>query len=449
MINSVIYYDIGDGRKVVRIDKSGWEIVHKAPIRFKRFTHQLLQVEPIEGELVEVLDFVNLKSETDKILYLTYLVAGLNPIIPRALLTLFGDQGSAKSTASRVTRSIIDPSNAGTHHPSKAGNLLSPPKDEGDLANKTLRHYCLYFDNLSYCPEWMSDAFARIVTGSSYSKRKLYTDTDEVTINAMPLLGMNGINLVAEKPDLLDRLLILEMERIPEDIRKTEREFWDGFRGALPRILGGLFSALSRTLELVDDLKLGHLPRMADYATFATAAAIAIGSSQDEFLSAFNQNIKKQNQSAIDSSAVAQVILQFMEDKDQWEGSSSQLHKDLLKLAEDSNLKVGGSSGFPKASNWLWKKIQIVRPNLNNFGIRAEHSEDKASSIIKLTKFSKEEKNSSATADGAILDSNKDGSMNGGISKEEFDTATYPEAEVAEKEVVATIPRLWDETPDR
>lgn len=113
MVDGVIYYDLGDGRRLVKIDKTGWEITHKAPIRFKRFTHQLLQVEPIKGDLTEVLGFANLKSEIDKLLYLTYLVAGMNPIIPRVLLTLFGDQGSAKSTSSRITRSILDPSNAG------------------------------------------------------------------------------------------------------------------------------------------------------------------------------------------------------------------------------------------------------------------------------------------------------------------------------------------------
>ncbi len=414
MLDSVIYYDLGDGRKVVRIDKTGWKVTHKAPIRFKRFTHQLPQVEPVEGDLAKVLEFVNLKNETDKLLYLTYLITGLNPIIPRALLTLFGDQGSAKSTASRITRCILDPSNAGTHHPSRAGNLLSPPKDEADLANKTLRHYCLYFDNLSYCPDWMSDAFARIITGSSFSKRKLYTDTDEITINTMPLLGMNGINLVAEKPDLLDRLLILEMERIPEEERKTERDFWEEFREALPRILGGLFTVLSKTLAELENLKLGHLPRMADYATFATAAALALGGTQEEFLLAFNQNIKKQNQSAIDSSAVAQVVLQFMDDRDEWEGSSSDLHKILLKLAEDSNLKIGGS-GFPKASNWLWKKIQIVRPNLSSFGIKSEHGEDKSSSTIKLTKSSKDSENASDTPNTAISSSKNGGSKGGSI----------------------------------
>jgi hypothetical protein len=440
MVDGTVYYDLGDGQKIVTIDKTGWKITNKAPVRFKRFSHQLLQVEPVAGDLTEVLKFVNLKNETDGLLFLTYLITGLNPIIPRALLTLFGDQGSAKSTALRVTRCILDPSNAGTNHPSKAGNLLSPPKDETDLANKTLRHYCLYLDNLSSCPDWLSDAFARITTGSSFSKRKLYTDTDEITINAMPLLGINGINLVVERPDLLDRLLILEMERIPDDARKTERKFWEEFRETLPRILGGLFTSLSKTLAVVEGLTFEHLPRMADYATFATAGAVALGKTQGEFISAFTQNIKKQNQSAVDSSVVAQVILEFMDDKEEWKGTSSELHKALMELATKSNLRIGGEGGFPKASNWLWKKIQIIRPNLNSFGIKAEHSEDKFASTVKLTKSSKDSGNTTTTGDTAILASKDGGGIDGGIPDGVVNVATDSEAKVATGEVVAAIP---------
>lgn len=444
MVDEIVYYDLGDGRRVVKIDKTGWEITHKTPVKFKRFTHQLKQEDPIKGNLKEVLNFVNLKNERDRLLYLTYLVTGLNPIIPRALLTIYGDQGSAKSTASRVTRCVLDPSNAGTHHPSKAGNLLSPPKDESDLANKALRHYCLYFDNLSYCPDWMSDSFARLITGSSFSKRKLYTDMDEVTVNTMPLLAMNGISLIAEKPDLLDRLLILEMERIPEEVRKTEREFWENFNQALPRVLGGLFTTLSKTLAIAGELNLEHLPRMADYATFATAAAIALGSTQEEFLLAFNQNIKRQNQSAIDSSPVAQVILQFMDDKDEWEGTSSDLHKKLMELALNSNLKVGGSNSFPKASNWLWHKIQIVRPNLDSFGIKAQHGESKASSTIKLTKSSKNGENTTTSSDTAISGSIVDGNIGGNTRDEEVNIATNPKAEMATVATMAVNPEYQE-----
>jgi len=389
IVDDVIYYDLGDGRRVVKIDKTGWEIVYRAPVRFVRFTHQFPQVEPIEGNLSDVLQFINLKNEKDKLLYLTYIVTALNPGISRVLIAINGDQGSAKSTALRVTRSILDPSNAGTYHPSKTGNLLSPPKDEEDLAIKSSRHYCLFFDNLSYCPSWMSDAFARLITGASFSKRKLYENTDEIVINAMPLLGMDGITLVAEKPDLLDRLLILELERISEDERKTEKEFWIKFQEILPQILGGLFTVLSKTLEVAETLKLKQKPRMADYAVFATAAAIVLGSSEEEFFQAFTRNIQKQNQSAVNSSPVAQTILKFMDDKSSWEGPVSSLYQLLKEFATQEGLIMGGPNGFPKSSNWLWKKIQIIRPNLNSLGIEVKHNESNVSSIINITKNSK------------------------------------------------------------
>lgn len=446
MVENTIYYDMGDGRRVVKVDKEGWEVTTKVPVMFKRFGQQLSQVEPDrEGSLTEVTKFVNLKNNKDRLLYLTYLVTGFNPTIPRALLTIYGDQGSAKSTALRVARCIIDPSNAGPNHPSRAGNLLSPPKDETDLAGKSSRHYCLYFDNLSYCPDWLSDAFARLITGASFSKRKLYTDSDEVTFSEMPLLGMCGITLFAEKPDLLDRLLILEMERISPEKRKTEKEFWGEFRFSLPKILGGLFTTLSETLGLVGTLNLHNLPRMADYASFATAASIALGSSREEFLLAFSQNIERQNQSVIDSSPVAQTILLFMKDRNEvWEGSSSELYTELLEKAQILKLSIGGRDGFPKDPKWLWRKIQLVRPNLADLGIQAMHGATKENSTIKLSKESNNTENvTTATTDtDSILKTG--GNKDGDITEAKNDVTTTIEATAVTGATEATFPRFAD-----
>ena len=112
-VNGVVYYDLGDDVRVVRIDQNGWEIngYHNVPVKFRRFKHQMAQVEPVKGgELADVLSFINLKSETDKLLFLTYLPATCIPDIPRAVLINTGDQGSAKSTSLRIARSLIDPS---------------------------------------------------------------------------------------------------------------------------------------------------------------------------------------------------------------------------------------------------------------------------------------------------------------------------------------------------
>mgnify|MGYP001564999919 FL=1 len=443
MVENTIYYDMGDGRRVVKIDKEDWEVTTKAPVVFRRFSQQLPQIDPDrEGNLAEVTKFVNLKNNKDRLLYLTYLVTGLNPTIPRALLTIYGDQGSAKSTALRITRCIIDPSNAGSNHPSRAGNLLSPPKDDTDLAGKSSHHYCLYFDNLSYCPDWMSDAFARLITGASFTKRKLYTDSDEVTFSEMPLVGISGITLVAEKPDLLDRLLILEMERISPDKRKTEKEFWKDFELALPKILGGLFTTLSKTLGLIDTLDLGNLPRMADYANFATAVAIALGSNKEDFLLAFNQNIERQNQSVVDSSPVAQTIILFMEDKnEEWEGSSSQLYSELSERAVTLKLSVGGRDGFPKDPKWLWRKIQVVRSNLADLGIQVHREVRKEASFIKIFRRSNDSGNDTTHTTDTLPVSKIDGNS----VEEKIGVTTPPELTMATNVTEATFPTSDDD----
>ncbi len=388
-----IFYDLGDDEKVVKITPQGWEITKDSPVKFRRFSHQLPQVEPkLGGKLEDVTKYVNLKTETDKLLFLTYLVTVSVPDIPRVVLINIGDQGAAKSTALRIARSLIDPS---------VSELLSPPSDIGELAQASNHHYCLFLDNLSYLRDDLSDALCRLATGIGFTKRKLFTNDEDVLFNQKVAVGITGINLVAQRADLLDRCLILTYERIPEERRADEEEFWKNFVEEKPFILGALFTSLSQVLRIIADFKLSKKPRMADYAKYAAAGAIALGRTSEEFLSAFSENIGRQNQAAIESSPTAQSILQFMSLQDEWIGSSSDLHKELKQIVEKANLQMGGSDGFPKSSNWLWKRIMQIRPNLLSLGINATKSESEASSVITLKKSSKDSENTAITSSTA------------------------------------------------
>jgi len=392
-----IFYDLGDDEKVVKITPPEWEIRKDCPVKFRRFSHQLPQVEPVRGgRLEDVTKFVNLKTETDKLLFLTYLITVLVPDIPRVVLINIGDQGAAKSTALRIARSLIDPS---------VSELLSPPSDISELAQASNHHYCLYLDNLSYLRDDLSDALCRLATGIGFTKRKLFTNDEDVLFNQKVAVGITGINLVAQRADLLDRCLILSYERIPEERRVDEEEFWKNFTEEKPLILGALFTHLSQVLRLITDFKLSKKPRMADYAKYAAAGAIALGRTSEEFLSAFSENIGRQNQAAIESSPTAQSILKFMTLQDVWAGSSSDLHKELKQVVEKANLQLGGSEGFPKSSNWLWKRIMQIRPNLLSLGINATKSESETNSVITLKKSSKVSENTaitSSTANGQV-----------------------------------------------
>ena len=60
------------------------------------------------GSLDELWQFVNIREE-ELALVLAWLVQALCPTGPYPILCLYGQQGSAKSTTTRVLRTLIDP----------------------------------------------------------------------------------------------------------------------------------------------------------------------------------------------------------------------------------------------------------------------------------------------------------------------------------------------------
>ncbi len=87
-----------------------------------------------------------------------------------------------------------------------------------------------------------------------------------------------------------------------------------------------------------------------------------------------------------------------MSDKDDWEGLASELHEQLLELATKLKLDIGGRDGFPKASNWLWRKITPIRPNLIALGIEPRLKDTESGSLIQLSKGSQNGSNISSAS---------------------------------------------------
>src|SRR5262245_2153084 len=131
--------------------------------------------------------------------------------------------------------------------------------------------HLLAFDNLSGLPPWLSDALCRVASGGSFAVRRLYTDDEEVLFQAARPTVLNGIEDVIGRPDLADRAIFLMLAPIKEEHRRSETELWREFERARPAILGALLDAVAHGLEAVDSLHPGQLPRMADFALWATA----------------------------------------------------------------------------------------------------------------------------------------------------------------------------------
>jgi len=144
-------------------------------------------------------------------------------------------------------------------------------------------------DNLSRLPDWLSDALCRLATGGGFATRELYTDSEERIFNAQRPIVINGIEELATRGDLLDRSILMYLPSLGESNRKHERQFWGDFEQAQPRILGALLDIVSAALRELPTTHLKTLPRMADFALWASAAAGACEWTSEKFLDAYTR----------------------------------------------------------------------------------------------------------------------------------------------------------------
>lgn len=376
-----IWYDLTNEKwEAVCVTAEGWKIVSKPPILFHRHSHQTAQITPVtNGDARDILPLINL-ANGENLLLLIYIASCFIPDIPHPIPILYGPQGAAKTSLARMMRRIIDPS---------AVEVLSMPTAPNDLVQQLSHHWFAFFDNITFMPDWASDAFCRAVTGEGFSKRELYTDDEDIIYAFRRCIGLNGINLAARKPDLLDRGILFKLERIPKERRQGEKALWEEFEHVRPSILGGILDALSAAMRVRQDITLSEVPRMADFTLWGCALARAFSSDDKDFLDAYYGNIGEQHEEAINENAVATAISIFMEDKDQWEGSASSLLALLETAADNEKINIKGS-GWPRAANSLSRKLNEVKTNLAEVSIYIDsHKGTSGRRIVTISKTAK------------------------------------------------------------
>jgi len=354
---SKFFYDLCNGR-TVEITKLGWSIVDTYPILFKRYPHQQKQVEPQKGgDIQRLFNFLNVKEKKHRILSLVYPISCLVSDIPHPIFHSWGDRGSGKTTQSVVYKRLLDPSKL---------DVLITPRDHGELVQILEHHYLCLFDNLSSFPNWLSDLLSQACTGGGFSKRRLYTDDEDVIYQIMRCIGLNGINLLISRPDLMDRTILLHLERIEPDKRKEWKILLQEFEAERPYLLGCFFDVLSKAMTIYPSVRLSNLPRMADFMTWGVAITEALGYKAEDFIEAYQANIQSQNAEIVNSNTLAQAVLNFMANKDKWEGTVSEAYKELSDLVTVTR----EDSTFPKHSNKLRKQLERIKSNLLDYGIK-------------------------------------------------------------------------------
>lgn len=342
--------------EVIEVTPAGWQVVKDCPIKFRRSRGMLPLPTPERGGTVDELRaFLNVDDATWP-LVVAWLIANLRPRGPYPVLALFAEQGSGKSTTGRLLRSLIDPN---------AAPLRAEPKDARDLMIAANNSWCLAYDNLSHVPAWLSDAMCRLSTGGGFATRELYTDQDEIIFDSQRPLMLTSIEEVARRSDLLDRCLIVWLPTIPEDRRQPEAEMMAAYEAARPRILGALLDAVSTALRDLPSVDLPCLPRMADFAVWATAAESGLKWASGTFMKAYHGNRESANEVALEASPIARPLLDLLDEKDSWTGTSSELLQAIESKVSD---QVKRQNGWPKNARALSGQLKRLAPNLRAAG---------------------------------------------------------------------------------
>jgi hypothetical protein len=354
-----LYLDLADERwRAVEIGTEGWRVIATPPVRFRRPEGMLALPEPRPGGSIEALrPLLNLADRNDFVLLVAWLLASLRPVGPYPLLAVSGEQGSAKTVLSKLLRALIDPNTASVRALSREQRELSIAANNGHL---------LAFDNLSVLPAWLSDALCRLASGGSFALRRLYTDDEEVLFEAARPIMLNGIEDVISRADLADRAIFLTLAPIAEEQRRSEAELWCEFELARPAILGALLDALAEGLRELPRVRLERLPRMADFAVWATACETALWPT-GTFACAYEANRKAAVVDAIDANPVAACVREIMAERNSWTGSAA----DLLRVGVDPSRTDGSTSraGWPKNPRALAGQLRRAQTFLRALGI--------------------------------------------------------------------------------
>ncbi|MFE7962047.1 ATP-binding protein [Streptomyces cellulosae] len=350
-----IVLDLGtaDGRQVV-CRPEGWTITGKGPVTFRRTALTSALPDPVTGGSLDPLrELLNVSDENFH-LAIGWTVFGIVPDQPHPILALFGEQGTGKSNFARMLTQLLDPSPA---------PLRTAPRDIGDWTVTAAGSWVVTLDNISGIQPWFSDALCRAVTGDGLPKRALYTNSDISVVSFLRPIIMTSIDAGALAGDLAERLVPLELERIPREKRRTEEEVRTAFEEATAGALGALLDLLCKVLTVLPGTRPDELPRMADFTRFLEALDSVTGWTTRKTYEATFADLADQ---VIESDPFADAVRKFMEGQSQWEGTAAQ----LLELITPER----APHGWPKSPRAAGGNVKRITPALRTAGIRVDHT---------------------------------------------------------------------------
>ncbi len=361
--------------EIVEVSSEGVQVTNKLKVHFLRNDGMSELPRPIDGSIAHLK---NILKVNDQNFYkiLAWLIGAYWGRPPFPVLIIQGGQGSGKSTLTEMIRGLVDPS---------AVPLRGVVTNEQDLVVTANTSYVLVMDNVSEIKPTLSDILCRISTGGGFSKRQLFTDSEEVLFKIANPIIINGIDTIPDRPDLLERALFVELEPISCN-RKTQRQMLNDFYDSLPNILGGIFTMLSNGLKVLPIIHIENPPRLADFAYLLKAVEEGNGLPSGVLYSTIDQSQSDLLQYSIESNSFITAIIEYLKVNYKYEGTVLDLLDQLNKSPHVGD-KFRSDTAWPKSPSKAGTLISRFEKYLNKVGIcvtRSRSPDKHGARIIKI-----------------------------------------------------------------
>lgn len=373
--NNSIYYDLCNSEnQIVKCGINTHKVItlNNKTFFFKREPTMKPQVIP--NLKADITNSINLLSqffnvdENQKVLLPVYIISAFIPDIAHPIMIIEGEKGAGKTTMQRNISAIIHP---------VSKDVFVLPTDTNNLVTVLSNNYYCAFDNIGIIPPDICNVLCQAVTGGSLSKRKLYSDNTEISINLRRLVTLNGISMHIRQSDLMDRAIMVRLNRIDSSNRATEEKLNKDFQNALPDILGAIFQIISKTLIRLNKVNIKKLPRMADFAKYGYCIAESIEKGLgNEFLKQYEENQQFATESMVGDSPVLECVRYIQGNDGYWKGSMTQLLHKMNEILPELYIGRKFPYGFPTSASVLSRKLNTYKYDLEMLGLNVEIGRD-------------------------------------------------------------------------
>lgn len=387
--------DLADDQwQAVEVLPTGWRVIKKPPVKFVRSNTAMPLPAPLPGGNFGLWwNYLNIKK-TDQTLILADALDSWRDDTPYTVLDIIGEQGSGKSTTHVCYRQVTDPNSI---------PLRAAPKSVDDLFVSASANHQASYENMSNMPAAMQDGLCTLSTGGGYGKRKLYSNSDEATIDIKRKVVINAIVDVVTRPDLIDRVIRVELPMLKNEA--DEIEFKASFERDRAAIFGGLLDLFASALSILPSIELASRTRMVGFSKLGEAVHKVL-EREDSFLSLYQANKDESLALAIESSPAATAVMAMMEAGgwSKWTGTQA-----ALKIFLERNFHQAGE-GWPKSAKGLGTVLRRMTPALRSVGIDVKQLGHKRDGWhVCISKRVKKESQNNRHKDHTVTESSKSG----------------------------------------